>query len=153
MEVFDSRQHKLDHLELLQRVAAQDPDDSLPLEGKLLAFVKEMSMPNTSHKQIGNTFFVLHRGTGERRTVGVLQAHNIDTAMNAVENFYQYLKFAQQNGLRQIVSRFQTDKYIPLARFLERKLRAKTRDSGVSVAKATDRELYELRVILGKDEL
>lgn len=102
VQMVNSRQKKLDTMAIVH-VALQNTNSGYPLQVALPAVISEASQPNTITKQFGNTFFILHKG---QNGTGVFKALNADIAPNFLANSKQFVVWAAQQGMKQIVTDF-----------------------------------------------
>jgi len=62
MAMVDSKEKKLDFAQIAA-IAIKNTHSSVPDRMAMPAILTEVTQPNTDVKQIGNTVFILHKGT------------------------------------------------------------------------------------------
>ena len=102
VQMVNSKQKQLDTMAIVH-IALQNTNSGYPLQIALPAIITEASQPNTVTKQVGNTLFILHKG---QNGTGVFKALNADIAPNFVANSKQFVVWAAQQGMKQIVVDF-----------------------------------------------
>jgi hypothetical protein len=96
-------------------------------EAVFLGLAQEMSMPRVHKTQVGNTVFLAHKGKGANKRKMVGRAFNVDTARNYINNYVEYLKLLQREGITHYSVDFDGEALVPVAKAIGRRLR----DTGV----------------------
>ena len=100
----DSKQKQLNSAEIVQ-IALENTRSEIPTQAAFTGVVAELDQPNTDVKIMGNTLFVLHKGSEGK---GFFKALNADTARNFVESSRQYVVYAKQKqGMSYLVTEFE----------------------------------------------
>jgi len=100
----DSKQKQLNSAEIIM-TALENTRSKHPPQIAFTAIMAEFGQPNTDVKIMGNTLFVLHKGSEGK---GFFKALNADTARNFVESSRQYVVYAKQKqGMKFLVTEFE----------------------------------------------
>jgi len=154
-KAYDSRTKKLSGAEVLMRALDQQQSDSvdkLPMSTKMLLAGKNINLPNTDIKQVGNTLYIGRRGEGKNSTQIRVYGLNVDTGKNYLDNTVIYMKKLREEG----ITHFTTDitpvppKLIDLAKVLIARLRKLGMEAGL--VSTVDKKKYRLFVRLSPSE-
>ena len=100
----DSKQKQLNSAEIV-KIALENTRSKYPPKIAFTAIMAEFGQPNSDVKIMGNTLFVLHKGSEGK---GFFKALNADTARNFVESSRQYVVYAKQKqGMSYLVTEFE----------------------------------------------
>lgn len=100
----DSKQKQLDSAEIIM-TALQNTRSKYDPKVAFAGILDELTQPNTDVKIIGNTLFVLHKGSNNQ---GFFKALNADVARNFVEHSRQYVTYVKKElGLKVLVTEFE----------------------------------------------
>lgn len=116
--IVDSKQQMLTVNELIQ-AAAENTQETVPLELVYAAFVAEVQMENSKLYRYGNTIFIIHRDA-YRVGLGSFRALNADTAENFLQSSYQFVIDAYRGGFYQLVTKFKDQSLLNIFRVISK---------------------------------
>jgi len=141
-DVVDSKQEPLPAPTIVSMAVEQlDLNGDTP-EAVFLGLAQEMSMPRVHKAQVGNTVFLAHKGKGANKRKMVGRAFNVDTARNYINNYVEYLKLLQREGITHYSVDFDGEALVPVAKAIGRRLR----DTGVQAYMAAFKDGSGYRV-------
>ena len=111
LTVINSKVEPLPAPTIISTVIGELDLKGVPPEAALVAIAHEMNMPNVDLVQVGNTVFIGHRGTGEKKNMMWGRAFNIDTAQNFIANGLKYFTHLQELGIEKYLTEYDGDVY------------------------------------------
>jgi hypothetical protein len=133
MQLVNSKEKKLIAPEIVVRAAEHTIEDSEhDMATSLAIVVTEMQMPTADKRQIGNTVFLAHKGTGKNKKKMVGRAFNMDTGRNFIENCLKYLTYLQRKGITHYSTSFDGEELLGGFKYLQRKVGRSDTEIGIA---------------------
>jgi len=151
MEVVDSKKQKLDPPAIILKSAKMQDTQGLNNTQLLGAVGAQMSLPNSSTVQVGNTVFLTFFGkTPETNKKAVGRAFNVDTGKNFINNGFQFFQSLQRQGVTHYSTQFKGHVFLNAFKIFQR--RAAKQDTKIYIGKTQD-EQYNVYILFGKEPL
>lgn len=115
----DSRRKKLNIGEIVRK-AALETKSRFPPDMVGLILAKELTDEHATHKQLGNTLFVMHPVQSDPKYI-YMRALNADTAENYTQNAVAISKWLYDQGYDYMVSRFEDPALLKLFQFVSKR--------------------------------
>lgn len=149
MDTIDSKQQQLPFHEVLLRYVTQDPylGDKTP-EQAIALLLKELSLPQVSYKQMGNTIIAAHR-KDEIPDKAYIRLISVDTPQNIMEQVPAFTNTLQEEGVRILYAVLQDDTYVRMYRMAIKQAREQGEDVQLIVRKNKAGQ-YVMAVIYGE---
>jgi len=140
MKPVDSKQKQLPMTEVIQ-IAGMNDNSPYDLRELLMRTVMELSLPNVTYKQLGNTLFSA-MDVGSR--VAYVKAFNADTEENFLPNYKKFTDMLYLMGFDGLVTDFDNEDY---SRVFDYIVANKSRDGmGYELNEMSD---YTYQVVMG----
>jgi len=139
-ETIDSQKEQLDISQIVMRSVHRSKEtnelpDGVSIPAALASIARESGMPSTDVHVIGNTVFISH--FNKEMTDASMRAFNIDSAMNFVENSFEYVEDLANSGIKRLTVDYKGDSITQVLMAVARKPVAK-RLWGLQIFKTTD---------------
>ena len=113
MELVDSNDKTLNEQGIILGAIQQLREyQDLPMATRIAMVAAEGNMESAESKQIGNTMFLSHRGTGNNSNKMAGHIFNMDIDANFASNIRQYIMFLQAQGITHYTALFE-EEYLP----------------------------------------
>ena len=114
-QLVDSNQQQLDIGQIVL-IAAEQTGSKYPSNMVALTLLKELTMNNVEHLQLGNTLFVVHKLKNPRQMF--FRALNADVAENYARSAVEFSRWAYEQGYEIAVTQFSDPAILNVIKFV-----------------------------------